>query len=160
MGVQRRRCAVIARTRPELHDPLSGCSWARAAGLRVPLLLCLWWRQLPGARTAGGFVRALAVLHVLVSSVVFLQGVLLAGTLQRDTGTEAEKFYHLVTDSLKRLRGELYSNVTLLASIFLCKFGRNVIHTPHLPSLRLSPSLLLLSKGLLFSFPAVVLFKF
>lgn len=39
---------------------------------------------------------ALTVLHVLVSSVVFLQGVLLAGTLQRDTGTEAEKFYHLV----------------------------------------------------------------
>lgn len=39
---------------------------------------------------------ALSVLHVLVSSVAFLQGVLLAGTLQRDTGTEAEKFYHLV----------------------------------------------------------------
>lgn len=40
-------------------------------------------------------MRALSVLHVLVSSVVFLQGILLAGTLQRDTGTEAEKFFHL-----------------------------------------------------------------
>lgn len=39
---------------------------------------------------------ALTVAHVLVSRVVFLQGVLLAGTLQRDTETEAEKFYRLV----------------------------------------------------------------
>lgn len=39
---------------------------------------------------------AFTVLHLLVSSVVFLRGVLLAGTLQRDTGTKAEKFYHLV----------------------------------------------------------------
>lgn len=36
------------------------------------------------------------LLHVLVSSVVFLEVVVLACTLQRDTGTEAEKFYHLV----------------------------------------------------------------
>lgn len=36
MGVKRRRCAVIARTRPGLHRPLSGCSWARAAGLEGP----------------------------------------------------------------------------------------------------------------------------
>lgn len=157
MGIKRRRCAVIARTRPELHHPLSGCSWARAAGLRLPLFLCLG-RQLPGVRAAGGFVCALTVLHGLVGSVVFLQGVLLAGTLQRDTGPEAEKFYRLVTDSLNWLRRELYSNVTLLASIFLCKFGRNVTRRPHLPSLQLSP-LLLLSEGLLFSFPAVMLSK-
>lgn len=39
---------------------------------------------------------ALTEAHVLVSRVVFLQGVLLAGTLQRDTETEAEKFYHPV----------------------------------------------------------------
>lgn len=39
---------------------------------------------------------ALTEAHVLVSRVVFLQGVLLAGTLQRDTETEAEKFYRLV----------------------------------------------------------------
>lgn len=36
MGVKRRRCAVIARTRPALYHPQSGCSWARAAGLQGP----------------------------------------------------------------------------------------------------------------------------
>lgn len=65
---------------------------------------------------------ALTVLHVLVSSVVFLQGVLLAGTLQRDTGTEAEKFYHLVgitcTDSLKWLKNRIIFKYNIIRQHF------------------------------------------
>lgn len=94
-----------------LHGPVQGCiithcppaAGQELRGLRVPLLLFLW-RQLSGIRASGGSVCALAVLHVSVSSVVFVQEVLLAGTLQRDTGTEAEKFYHLVGTTHRLLK--------------------------------------------------------
>lgn len=120
MGIKRRRCAVIARTRPGLHRPLSGCSWARAVGLEGPFR-ALSLGAIAGHQSSGGFVCALTVLHVLVSSVVFLQGVLLAGTLQRDIGTDAE-FYHLVgitrTDSLKWLKNRIIFKYNIISQQF------------------------------------------